>query len=86
MNKVAKMQRKGRSIMKVNIKLLEEEMDKNNVSVSELARMSNVDKSTISRLLNEQRTCSIATAQAIVQALNIPSKIAGLIFFSNEVA
>lgn len=86
MNEVAKMQRKGRSIMKVNIKLLEEEMDKNNVSVSELARMSNVDKSTISRLLNEQRTCSIATAQAIVQALNIPSKIAGLIFFSNEVA
>ena len=72
--------------MKVNIKLLEEEMDKNNVSVSELARMSNIDKSTISRLLNEQRTCSIATAQAIVQALNIPSKIAGLIFFSNEVA
>lgn len=86
MSEVAKMQRKGRSIMKVNIKLLEEEMDKNNVSVSELARMSNVDKSTISRLLNEQRTCSIATAQAIVQALNIPSKIAGLIFFSNEVA
>lgn len=86
MNEVAKMQREGRSIMKVNIKLLEEEMDKNNVSVSELARMSNVDKSTISRLLNEQRTCSIATAQAIVQALNIPSKIAGLIFFSNEVA
>lgn len=86
MNEVAKTQQKGRSIMKVNIKLLEEEMDKNNVSVSELARMSNVDKSTISRLLNEQRTCSIATAQAIVQALNIPSKIAGLIFFSNEVA
>lgn len=86
MNEVANMQQKGRSIMKVNIKLLEEEMDKNNVSVSELARMSNVDKSTISRLLNEQRTCSIATAQAIVQALNIPSKIAGLIFFSNEVA
>lgn len=86
MNEVAKMQQKGRSIMKVNIKLLEEEMDKNNVSVSELARMSNIDKSTISRLLNEQRTCSIATAQAIVQALNIPSKIAGLIFFSNEVA
>lgn len=81
MNEVAKMQQKGRSIMKVNIKLLEEEMDKNNVSVSELARMSNIDKSTISRLLNEQRTCSIATAQAIVQALNIPSKIAGLIFF-----
>lgn len=86
MNEVAKMQQKGRNIMKVNIKLLEEEMDKNNVSVSELARMSNIDKSTISRLLNEQRTCSIATAQAIVQALNIPSKIAGLIFFSNEVA
>ena len=85
MNEVAKIQQKGRSIMKVNIKLLKEEMDKNNVSVSELARMSNIDKSTISRLLNEQRTCSIATAQAIVQALNIPSKIAGLIFFSNEV-
>lgn len=32
--------------MKVNIKLLEEEMDKKHVSVSELARMSNVDKST----------------------------------------
>lgn len=66
--------------MKVNIKLLEEEMDKKHVSVSELARMSNVDKSTISRLLNEQRACSIATAQAIVQALEIPSKKAGLIF------
>lgn len=56
------------------------------MSVSELARMSNVDKSTISRLLNEQRACSIATAQAIVQALEIPSKKAGLIFFSVEVA
>lgn len=64
----------------MNIKLLEEEMDKKHVSVSELARMSNVDKSTISRLLNEQRACSIATAQAIVQALEIPSKKAGLIF------
>lgn len=64
----------------MNIKLLEEEMDKKHVSVSELARMSNVDKSTISRLLNEQRACSIATAQAIVQALDIPSKKAGLIF------
>lgn len=72
--------------MKVNIKLLEEEMDKKHVSVSELARMSNVDKSTISRLLNGQRACSIATAQAIVQALEIPSKKAGLIFFSIEVA
>ena len=41
--------------MKVNIKLLEEEMDKKHVSVSELA-------------------------------LDIPSKKAGLIFFSTEVA
>lgn len=68
--------------MKVNVKLLEEEMDKKHVSVSELARMSNVDKSTISRLLNEQRACSIATAQAVVQALDIPSKKAGLIFLA----
>lgn len=72
--------------MKVNVKLLEEEMDKKHVSVSELARMSNVDKSTISRLLNKQRACSITTAQAIVQALDIPPKKAGLIFFSTEVA
>ena len=39
--------KKGRSIMKVNVKLLEQELDKKHVSVSELARMSNVDKSTI---------------------------------------
>lgn len=78
--KLQERNKKGRSIMKVNVKLLEEEMDKKHVSVSELARMSNVDKSTISRLLNEQRACSIATAQAVVQALDIPSKKAGLIF------
>ncbi|MBD9052059.1 MAG: XRE family transcriptional regulator [Holdemanella biformis] len=84
--KLQERNKKGRSIMKVNVKLLEEEMDKKHVSVSELARMSNVDKSTISRLLNEQRACSIATAQAVVQALDIPSKKAGLIFFSTEVA
>ena len=47
--KLQERNKKGRSIMKVNVKLLEEEMDKKHVSVSELARMSNVDKSTISR-------------------------------------
>lgn len=67
--------------MRVDVEMLKAEMDKQNMTISDLAEASDVDKSTISRLLNEQRTCSVNTAQALVQALNISSVKAGKIFF-----
>lgn len=66
--------------MDVNIKMLNEEIKKKGYSISELALKSNVDKSTISRLL-DGRGCSVSTAQKIVKALGCSSKKAGLIFF-----
>ena len=69
--------------MRVNVELLKDEMDKKSLSISELSRISGVDKSTISRLLSEERQCSVSTAQALVMAMKIPSTRAGKIFFSN---
>lgn len=71
--------------MKVDLDLLNEEIQKKGWSISELARESKVDKATISRLLNG-RSCSVSTAQNLVEALGISSKKAGSIFFGNKVA
>lgn len=70
----------------MNIELLKEEINNRSLSISELSKISNVDKSTISRLLSEERKCSISTAQALVNALDISSEKAGAIFFGNKVA
>lgn len=68
--------------MDVNVAILSEEMSKKGWTISELAAKSNVDKSTISRLL-DGRCCSVSTAQKIVKALGITSKKAGFIFFGD---
>ena len=69
--------------MRVNVELLKEEMDKKSLSIGELSRLSGIDKSTISRLLSEERQFSVNTALALVMAMKIPSTKAGRIFFSN---
>ena len=66
--------------MKVNVVLLNEEIQRKKWSIGDLAKESDVDKSTISRLLNG-RSCLIATAQSIAEALNLSPKKAGQIFF-----
>lgn len=68
--------------MIANIDMLEEEMKMQNLSINGLAEKSGIDKSTISRLL-DGRSCSVSTAQKLVNALNIEPKKAGQIFFGN---
>lgn len=80
-SEVANTQHKGGN-MKVDVDTLNEEIQKKNWSINELAKHSGVDKSTISRLLNG-RSCSVSTAQSLVSALGISSKKAGLIFFGD---
>lgn len=70
---------------KVNTDMLLMEMHKKNLTTSGLANISNVDKSTISRLLNGQG-CSIITAQLITEALKLSPTKAGQIFFGKKVA
>lgn len=79
--RVAITQQKG-GRMKVDVDKLNEEIQKKDWSINELAKHSGVDKSTISRLLNG-RSCSVSTAQSLVAALGISSKKAGAIFFGN---
>ena len=67
--------------MEVNIRLLNEEIQKKGWSINRLALMSNVDKASISRLLNGVNGCSVSTAQKITKALGLSASKAGKIFF-----
>ena len=70
----------------MNIELLKEEMQTRNCNISKLSALSNIDKSTISRLLAGNQTCTVETAQSLAAALKLPPTKAGLIFFGKEVA
>lgn len=72
--------------MRVNTELLKREMERNNLNIISLSEKSDVDKATISRLLNEKTSCSVFTAQKIALALNLSPVKAGKIFFADDVA
>ena len=72
--------------MQTNLEMLKEEMAKRNCNITKLSELSNIDKSTISRFLSGNQTCTVETAQNISEALHLSSTKAGLIFFGKEVA
>ncbi len=70
--------------MKIDIEALKELIAKQGYNVISLSAKSGVDKSTISRLLNEKNSCSVSTAQKIAIALKMTPRVAGNIFFSEQ--
>ena len=71
----------------INNTLLKEEMKAKDINISELSKLSGIDKSIISRILNgETKACTVQTAQRIVSALELSSTQSGLIFFADDVA
>ena len=71
----------------MNIELLKKEMGDRNININKLSELSKVDKSVISRLINgKSNTCTVETAQAISDAMNLSNTKRGLIFFGREVA
>lgn len=71
----------------IDSNLLLNEMKEKSINSLELSRISGVDKSVISRILNgETRSCTVGTAQRIAEALNLDATKSGLIFFAQEVA
>lgn len=65
----------------MNLEALKSEMDRQKVSAAELSRLSGVDKSTISRILNGVSGCSVSSAKRIALALKLKPKLASTIFF-----
>lgn len=71
----------------INIALLKEEMEAQNLSGAKLSEISGIDRSVISRILNgETLSCTVGTAQKIVEAMQLNSTKSGLIFFADKVA
>jgi len=70
----------------MNITKLKEQLDANGLSINELADRSAVDKATISRILNGQKSCTIETAQKLSKALKLTPRQASSIFFDSDVA
>lgn len=65
----------------MNIKALEKEMKLRGLSINELSKISGIDKSTISRILSNERNCSINTAQQLAKSMNLSARKAAKIFF-----
>ena len=57
--------------MKVDIELLQNEMNKKKLNITQLSEISGIDKSTISRFMSGERVCSVQTAQKIALALDL---------------
>ena len=65
----------------MNRKLLKSEMEKKNITISTLADMAKINKSTLSRMLSGETECNVATASKIASALKLSNKAAYQIFF-----
>lgn len=70
----------------MNQALLKEEMDKRNMTATDLARIADVDKSTISRILSGEAICTVATAAKISNAMKLSNRATMSIFFEKQVA
>lgn len=68
----------------MNVELLNEEMAKQDMSLSDLSRASGVSKSTISRILSGQRTCTVDIAKKLAAGLKLKPKPAMSIFFEDN--
>jgi gp16 family phage-associated protein len=67
----------------MNYKELKSEMDRQKVSVQQLASMSGVDRATIYRIIGGETECNIETARKIATALKLKPKQVTTIFFEN---
>ena len=65
----------------MNKELLKEEMDKQHLSMADLARIAEVDRSTISRILSGEQICSVKIAARITNGMKLKPKLATQIFF-----
>lgn len=65
----------------MNRELLKEEMDKQNLSMADLARLAEVDRSTIYRILNGDQKCTVKVAAKITNGMKLKPKLATQIFF-----
>jgi len=70
----------------MNQALLKEEMEKRNMTAADLARIAEVDKSTISRILSGDAICTVATAAKISNAMRLSNRATMSIFFEKQVA
>lgn len=67
----------------INIQLLESKMKEKELSINELSRLSDVDKSVISRILSgETNSCTLITANKLSKALKLSNKETISIFFA----
>lgn len=70
----------------MNIPAFKEELSKRELSIEEVAKMAEVDKTTIYRIINGESKCTVSTAAKIVNALKLKPSVATNIFFENDVA
>lgn len=68
----------------MNINLLKEELERRGMNQLDLATKCGLTPSTISRIFNGQRGCSVETAKKIVDGLKLKPKPAMSIFFEDN--
>lgn len=68
----------------MNRDALKAEMDRKGLTADQLAVKTGMDRSTIYRILNGERQCTVESARKIVTALNLSAKSAKFIFFEEE--
>ncbi len=67
----------------MNREMLKTEMDKRKMSMSDLADMIGVNRSTIWRILTGETVCSTTIAAKIVNGMKLSPKTATAIFFED---
>lgn len=70
----------------MNRDLLKKELADRNLSITDLASLVGMDRSTIHRVVNGETMCSVKTAAKIINALKLKPTIATQIFFGDVVA
>lgn len=66
----------------MNRELLRAEMNKRGMNQTQLAELTNIAPSIISRILSGERDCNVATAAKIVNAMKLKPAVATEIFFN----
>ena len=67
----------------MNLKALKSEMERQNITVTQLANLSGVKRSTIYRIINGETYCNIETARKISTSLKLKPKQVSTIFFED---
>lgn len=68
----------------MNINLLKEELERKGMNQLDLATKCGLTPSTISRIFNGQRGCSVETAKKIAAGLKLSPTKAASIFFEEQ--